>query len=150
MFLVDTYCKITLKLTALHWNNLLTKLDRNGVTTSYTYDVHGRMLSQTASGKTINYTYDGNGNQLTMTDSTGTTTRTYDELNRTKSKTVPSAGTLNFLYDVTSGLTADQVSETDTDPKGNATPQVFDQAGRMVSVTAGGETTTYTYYDNGS
>ena len=131
--------------------NLSTKLDRNGYTTTYTYDVHGRMLSQINGTQTITYNYDGNGNQLTMIDSTGTTTRIYDEINRTKSKTVPGiTGAMTFLYGVTTGLPLGQVAETDTDQKGNATTQVFDQAGRMISVTANSQTTFYTYYDNGS
>ena len=48
-----------------------TKVDRNGVTTNYTYDVHGRQLSLAAGLLFISYTYDGNGNQLTMADATG-------------------------------------------------------------------------------
>jgi RHS repeat-associated protein len=131
--------------------NLLTKLDRNGNTTTCTYDVHNRLLSRTVGTLSVTFTYDGNGNQLTMTDSTGITTRTYDALNRTKTKTVPGVtGSFTFLYDVTAGIPVGQVAEIDTDPKGNATTQVFDKAGRMISVTAGGNTTTYTYYDNGS
>ncbi|MCG1025143.1 kelch repeat-containing protein [Dehalobacter sp.] len=131
--------------------NMLTRVDRNGNITTYTYDAHGRLLSQVSGSQSITFTYDGNSNQLTMVDGTGTTTRTYDELNRTKSKTVPGGvGTLTFLYDVTSGLPAGQVSETDTDSKNNITTKVFDKAGRMISVTVGSNTTTYTYYDNGS
>lgn len=42
------------------------------------------------------------------------------------------------------------VIQTDTDLKGNIATKAFDQAGRMISVTAGGNTTMYTYYDNGS
>jgi len=131
--------------------NMLTRMDRNGNTTTWTYDVHNRILSQVSGSLTVSYTYDGNGNRLTMTDNIGTTTRTYDELNRTKTKIVPGVtGTMTFLYDVTTGLPTGQVAETDTDQKANTTTKVFDQAGRMISVTAGGQTTTYTYYDNGS
>ncbi|WP_368292719.1 kelch repeat-containing protein [Dehalobacter sp. TBBPA1] len=132
------------------YGNLLTKVDRNADTTTYTYDIHNRMLSQTTGTLTISFTYDGNNNQLIMTDSAGTTTRTYDQLNRTKTKEVPNIGTLTFLYDITTDLPAGQAAETDTDPKGNTTTYVYDQAGRMISVTAQGNTTNYTYYDNGS
>ena len=40
--------------------------------------------------------------------------------------------------------------ETSTDPKGNITEKIYDRAGRLWKVIADGETTTYTYYDNGS
>ncbi|WP_148134550.1 RHS repeat-associated core domain-containing protein [Candidatus Formimonas warabiya] len=130
--------------------NLATKVDRNGNSTTYTYDVHGRMLTQAAGSINISYTYDGNGNQLTITDSTGTTTRTYDQLNRVKTKIVPGIGTITFLYDDTAGLSPGNAGETSTDPKGNVTKKIFDKAGRLVNVTAGGQTTTYTYYDNGN
>ena len=49
-----------------HPNELIKeKIDRNGVTTSYTYDVHGRLLTQTAGSLTVANTYDNNGNKLT-------------------------------------------------------------------------------------
>ncbi|MCD9024091.1 RHS repeat protein [Cohnella sp. NL03-T5] len=61
-----------------------TKIDRNGNLTSYVYDAHGRLLSQTVTGaelvpkdNQIFYTYDNNGNQLSMKDGTGLTSRTY-------------------------------------------------------------------------
>lgn len=78
---------------------MASKVDRNGVTTRYTYDVYCRLLSVAAGSLTTIYTYDGNGNQLTMTDATGTTTRTYDQLNRTTSKMVPNIGQITFLYE---------------------------------------------------
>jgi YD repeat-containing protein len=75
--------------------NITEKTDRNGNLHSYTYNVHGRMLSEnigsSISGSNIiniSYTYDNNGNVLTMQDSSGTTTRTYDELNRVTIKAV--------------------------------------------------------------
>lgn len=47
--------------------NLKTKLDRNGVTSSYAYDVHGRLLLETVGNIQISYSYDNNGSQLTET-----------------------------------------------------------------------------------
>ena len=63
-------------------------VDRKGITSTYAYDVHGRLEEETAGNIEISYTYDENGNQLTITDDTGTTTRVYDELGRVISKTI--------------------------------------------------------------
>jgi RHS repeat-associated protein len=125
-----------------------TSTDRNGVITTYAYDIHGRLTSQTAGTSAISYTYDNNGNQLKMIDSTGTTERTYDEQNRVKTKTVPVIGQTNYSYD---GIEEDgRYYETTTDPKVNATTKVYDKAGRLLKVISGGKTTRYEYYDNGS
>lgn len=129
---------------------LSTKTDRNGVETLYTYDIHGRLLSEDAGGELVSYTYDNNNNQLTMTDSTGTTTRAYDELNRVTSKAVPTIGTTNFVYDQTAGLTVGYVSESYTDPKGNTVLRTKDKAGRLYQVNNNGFITTYTYFANGN
>ncbi len=130
--------------------SLKTKIDRNGKTTNYTYDIHGRLTKQTCGTSVISYTYDNNGNQTTMTDSTGTTTRTYDELNRVLTKSVPDVGITVFEYDIIEGVEAGCWAETSADPKGNTTSKVYDRVGRLKSVAADGKTTTYTYYDNGS
>ena len=130
--------------------SLAQKVDRKGNTTTYLYDIHGRLLSQTIGQAAITYTYDKNGNQLTMTDSTGTTTRTYDELNRTVTKTVPSIGQSTYAYDLTSGVPTGFAKETTTDPKGNITSKVYDKVGRLSTVIADGQTTTYTYDANGN
>jgi len=93
-------------------NYLLFKI--NGHTTTYTYDIHGRLLSQTVGALSISYTYDNNGNVLTMTDGTGMTTRTYDALNRTTSKTVPDIGTSFYVYDITANMDTGCTAETTT------------------------------------
>ncbi len=134
---------------------LATKTDRNGKTFTYTYDIHGRQIAVIASREdeaisSLSYTYDNNGNQLTVTDSIGTTTRTYDELGRVLTKTVPDIGTSKYVYDITTGVPEGYTKDTTTDPKGNTVTRVYDKVGRMVNVIADGETTTYTYYDNGS
>jgi len=130
--------------------SLATKTDRNGNTSNYVYDCHGRLVSETAGGVSITYTYDGNGNQLTMADSTGTTVRTYDALNRVLTKAVPNIGTSTYGYDIISGVEAGCIKETATDPRGNVTEKVYDKAGRLWKVSADGQITTYEYYDNGS
>ena len=130
--------------------SLAAKTDRNGITTSYAYDIHGRLLSETAGEESIAYTYDRNGNRLTMTDGTGTTARTYDELNRVLTKEVPNIGKSVYTYDIISGMEAGCWAETAADPKGNVTKKEFDRTGRLKAVTADGKTTVYTYFDNGA
>jgi RHS repeat-associated protein len=127
---------------------LLTIKDRKGVVQTNTWDVHGRLTGKTKGSLTQSFTYDNNGNQLTMTDAGGTTTRTYDALNRTLQKTVPTIGATAYQYDLTSGVTglaSGQWAEKTTDPKGAVTTRIYDKAGRLTQVEAGGQTFTYTY-----
>ncbi len=124
--------------------------DRNGVTTSFTYDPHGRLLNKQAGTLSVSFTYDGNGNQLTVTDDTGTTERTYDELNRVTTKTVPVIGTASYAYDITDGQLAGYVAERAVDPAGNITLKVYDKVGRLHSVADGADVTVYAYYANGA
>ena len=130
--------------------SLAAKTDRNGIITAYAYDIHGRLLSETAGEERIAYTYDKNGNRLTMTDGTGTTARTYDELNRVLTKEVPDIGKSVYTYDIISGMETGCWAETAADPKGNVTKKKFDRTARLKAVTADGKTTVYTYFDNGA
>jgi YD repeat-containing protein len=50
----------TVSLTYRANGSVATETDRNGVTTTYAYDIHGRTLSKAAGGRTISYTYDAN------------------------------------------------------------------------------------------
>ncbi|MEF2246470.1 S8 family serine peptidase [Paenibacillus sp. IITD108] len=141
--------------------NLQYKIDRNGHQTTYQYDIHGRLQTETVEGagivelalnqRQVTYTYDKNGNQLKMTDSTGTTSRTYDEFNRVITKTVPKLGTTIFQYDRIEGLPAGYSAEKTVDPKNNETIKVFDKTNRLVEVRSGPQdTAVYTYYEDGS
>ncbi|HBB27890.1 MAG TPA: hypothetical protein DC000_01320, partial [Clostridiales bacterium] len=40
------------------------KVDRNGVLTTYIYDIHRRLINQKTGQIQISYTYNGNENQL--------------------------------------------------------------------------------------
>ncbi len=129
---------------------ILSSKDRNGIITSYQYDIHGRLTSKTAGQATISYTYDKNNNQLTVSDSTGTTTRTYDELSRTTTKTVPHIGISTYVYDIIEGIEEGYTKETTTDPKGNIVEKIYDKAGRLSTVISADGTTSYEYYPNGN
>lgn len=141
--------------------SLVLKLDRSGHTTTYSYDIHGRLTKETVNGAGLShlsdqqrmnsYTYDANGNQLTMTDATGTTSRTYDGLNRVITKSVPKIGTSVFEYDITDGLPAGYSAENSVNAKNNETVKVYDRVNRLSSVQSSpSDTATYTYYDDGS
>ena len=139
-----------------------TKKDRNGQTTSYKNDIHGRVITKTIDKKEIAYTYDANGNQLTITDETGKTARIYDGLNRVITKSVPHLGASTYEYDIpvnsqtvpemTASYTLPEGStaEKTTDAKGNETTKIYDGAGRLAYVIAEGQVTGYTYDANGS
>jgi len=114
--------------------SVFTQTDQNGVVTTLIYDIHGRVLSQTAGNLSVAYTYDNNGNILTQTDETGITTRTYDSLNRTTSKNIQGVGlttylsTFNYAYDGNGNM----VSKLEL---GGLTSYAYDALGRLSSVT---------------
>ncbi len=136
--------------------SLKEKTDRNGIKTEYTYDIHGRLKTQTTgvappTPVVISYTYDDNGNQLTMTDSTGTTVRTYDDFNRVLTKSVPGVtGGFTYTYDTRTTVDPRKTYEESTDPKGNTVVKTYDHNGRLETVASNNNTTTYSYYGNGS
>lgn len=126
-----------------------TKLDRNGNTTTYTYDCHGRMISQVVGDESISYTYDNNGNTLTMKDSTGVTARAYDEMNRVVTKSVPNIGTTVFRYDIiyTNSDGKKYAGESSKDPKGNLTTKYYDSLGRLKLVASDQQASQFTAYE---
>lgn len=127
-----------------------TKTDKKGILTTYTYDSHGRVLTEIIGNSSIIYTYDNNGNVLTMTDSTGTTTNAYDVFNRLTSKVVPALGTTQYAYDIITNVDSGCTAQTITDPKNNIVRKEFDKAGRLFKIIADGRTTVYNYNDDGS
>jgi len=151
-------------------------LDRNGVTTEYSYDGFGRLIKTVAGDEVVENAYDSVGNKVTMKDKTGITIRSYDELNRTVVKSVPNAGSTIFEYDLTkvpssvvsnnfvyTDLEQGQIAERMKDAKGNESFKVFDKNGRLLkvvdlkvetdaqnTVTRTLETTVYAYEPNGN
>ncbi|MFZ5968225.1 MAG: S8 family serine peptidase [Bacillota bacterium] len=131
--------------------NLQSKIDPMGQRFDYIYDIHGRLTNEIVKGQTKKaYTYDLNSNILTMTDAKGTVVMTYDEENRLLTKEMPSHGIIQYTYDITAGVEPGEIKTTVTDPNGNVTSKTFDKAGRLKAVENNGETTQYSYNDNGS
>ena len=128
----------------------ISTIDRNGILTTWQYDSHNHILSETADDDSIIYTYDANGNVLSMADDTGTTIYTYDELNRILSKNVPNIGVLTNKWDITEGLPDGFYKHRITDPRGNVSEKVYDKSGRLHQVTSASNSATYNYFDNGS
>jgi RHS repeat-associated protein len=102
-------------------------------------------------GRTTSYTYDSNGNTTSYTDpSHNTYTYAYDALNRLTQIGLPTQPKTyyTFSYDFRNHI-VDSI-----DPAGNDTHNMFDAAGRLVSVTNGygssvATTTNYVYYNDG-
>lgn len=140
--------------------------DENGICTSYTYDQHGRVLTQTVAGKsglgtslgsrTTTYEYDYRGNKTKETvSSSGTTetlisTWTYDDLGRVLTETKPgydtsgtsttSASTTSYSYDYANRTT------TVTLPDGSTQTEIKNLDGTVASRTGtAGVAEYYTY-----
>ncbi len=130
--------------------NKLSQTDRNGNTTEYTYDVHGRLLSTVCGGASISYSYDNNGNMISMTDNTGTTTKTYDAFGRVLTKSVPDIGTVRYAYDDTTDLQLGYFANTVTNPDDSVVKRVYDKTGKLYKLIADGKEIQYNYYNNGN
>ncbi|MBE9010916.1 hypothetical protein IQ250_11925 [Pseudanabaenaceae cyanobacterium LEGE 13415] len=85
----------------------LSRIDNsNGSSIAYTYDLAGRVQTQTewgsrnSVGYTTKYTYDTFGNLKTVEDPTGgITTMTYDQGNRLRTRAMPNGVTTTWEYD---------------------------------------------------
>lgn len=135
--------------------------DRNEETTTYVYDCHGRLKTQTTGttgSMVISYDYDNDGNPTNVTMQDNSTvrkeiiSRQYDELNRVTVKSMTKDSDtlpylmLNYIYDIitTDGLLA----EKSIDSRYNITTKVYDLNLRLKYVIDGSETgTDKTQYD---
>ena len=113
------------------WGRLLTQTTGAGTTLTYSYDGVGRLAGTSFSDTTptIAYTYNENGQTLTRTDGAGATTYTYDQMGRLTSRgNTAGGGTISYTYDLASSL----ASTTDT--RGTTT-YAFDSSGVPISLT---------------
>ena len=127
--------------------NMTSATDRNGNHVSYTYDALGRVKTVTAEDTTIAYEYNLMGQISKMTDSSGVTNYEYDGLGLLTKET---KGNIikTYDYDNNGNRTAFTLTEN-----GEATLNItytYDNRNRLASVTANGETTSYSYDANGN
>ncbi len=109
-------------------------------TTTYEYDLNGRIVKSVSPESTVTYTYDANSNVLTVTDVSGTISRTYDALNRVTSVTDTKGRTVSYEYDSYGNL------KTLTYPDNTSVSYTYDLCGNIKTVTDWeGRVTAYTY-----
>ena len=82
--------------------NVLTSEDANGVTTTNTYTPLDQLSGVSYSGSaahSVSYVYDTNGNRTSMVDGTGTSTYAYDAFNELTSDENGASKTVSYSYD---------------------------------------------------
>jgi RHS repeat-associated protein len=136
----------------------------NGSTTDYTYDATGRTATIVhKDGATVlaqfAYTYDALNRVKTATTLDGVTSYDYDLNGQLSAVSLPGGRTITYAYDANGNRTVvtDSARGTDnyTTNTGDAYIAVggetlaYDRAGRLISSTDGGVTTTYTYDKDG-
>ncbi len=80
--------------------NMISREDRNGNITTYSYDGLNRLIAETdPHQKSAELTYDGNGNVVQQTDKNGNVTMfNYDAANRLVTKTDPEGNVFQYEY----------------------------------------------------
>ena len=148
-------------------SKIATEVDGNGVTTTYTYDGNGNVISEEKSDGTYtiskSFTYDSNNNKTSETDYNGnTTTYTYDARNNLTKITDPNGNTEEMTYDSLSRMTSKKdkkgnvkrwtysgnnpLPETETNANGGVTRYTYDGMRRKTSeIDAEGYTSTIQY-----
>jgi RHS repeat-associated protein len=108
----------------------ITDVTNSSLTQSYAYDLLDRLTSATGTSLTQGWTYDANGNRLTQT---GTQPSTYT-ISTTSNRLSSISGSLTrmYSYDSAGNITNDGTAIF-----------TYNDAGRMVSATKSGVTTTY-------
>lgn len=129
---------------------VLSETDRNGTVTSYTYDTRGRLLNRTAtptsgSPASTTYTYSVNGRTLSESDGTTTTNFVYDAWGRMAKETT---GTTVKSYSYNSGNLRTSFSLTQGGQSRISNTYTHDALGRLTKVSGGGAVANYTYDAN--
>ena len=111
--------------------NLLTLTDANGNAIQSDYDALNRLVRQTDAAHLVtNYTYDANGNLVAQTNPRGfTTSFSYDGANRLTATTDALTQTLRYAYDANGNLAAQ------TDQQGVVTRYTYDALDRLEALT---------------
>lgn len=115
------------------------------LTTSYTYDAAGRVLSRTnAAGATTTFEYDLLGQRTAVVDALGRRTTTgYDDAGHVVRTTYPDGSTESATYDVVGNAV------TSTDRAGRVTTFTYDNLNRLVKTTLPDGSFTRTLYTPG-
>jgi len=121
--------------------SVLTKTDRKGVTTTYTYDDHGRVTGITAGGTSLTYTYTLTGAPKSLSNGTTTTTYTYDALGRVLTET-DGSNVRTYAYNIGNARTSFVLNTGGITRLNNV--YTYDELNRLKTVTY--DTTTYVTY----
>ena len=111
-------------------DGILTRTDRGGATTTYTYGVFGRRASETnPNSETISYEHGLSGRMAALVDANNSRTEwSYDTEGRLTTKTYADASQYTYTYDAGGHLA------TRTDAKGKTTTYTHDARGNPLAV----------------
>jgi len=129
----------------------LTLVDANGVETTLTYDLRGRLLTRTTLGQTTSFTYDPVGNLTRITLPTGGyIDYTYDDARRLIAISDADGNRIDYTVDLMGNRTAEEVVDG-TGVLARSRSMVYDQFSRLIqTVGAANQTTAYSYDGNGN
>jgi len=118
--------------------NIKAKVDRLGRRIDILYDALNRPQQVAYADATVTYGYDDAGRRTSVSDAAGAITWTYDEANRTKTETT-SLGVVQYDYN--------KANQRKTMIAADRAPVTYgyDAAGRLGTITQGGETFTNGY-----
>ena len=127
----------------------LSWVDPNGLQTTLTYDLRGRMLTSTVGAETTRYAYDATGNLLKTTFTDGSYLKySYDPANRLIGLTDALGNSLVYTLDAM----GNRVKEQTNDPNQTLTRTLsrsYDALNRLAqTIGAQNQTTAYGYDDN--
>ncbi len=121
----------------------------NGIVSTYGYDQANRLTAIRSTSPVsgtflfVDYVLDNAGNRLQMADNEGLTAYGYDALYRLTSVTYPDSTTTRYTYDAAGNRL------TMTGPEG-ITTYTYDAADRLLSTVLNGQTTAFTWDNNGN